>query len=143
MRTFFSLRARIAQFIPCTCMAQGVHNLCEIVSSLVMSLLNVPSSHFSPIFSSPTCSLTRPSASSTPLTGIRRHLPVPLRRGVECLAIWLIRLQTQGGALPLAGCVKLEIVPLSVVVDGNTDSDVFESVDAFDLFIQSNNHSGL
>ena len=37
-----------------------------------MSLLNVPFRPFPPIFSSPTCSLTRPSASSAPLTGIRR-----------------------------------------------------------------------
>ena len=37
-----------------------------------MPLLGVPSRSFPPIFSSPTCSLTRPSASSTPLTGTRR-----------------------------------------------------------------------
>ena len=50
--------------------------------SLECSLLSFSSdSH-----SSSTCSLTRPSASSTPLTGNRR-LPVPLRREVECLAI--------------------------------------------------------
>ena len=37
-----------------------------------MSLLGFPSRPFPAIFSSPTCSLTRPSASSTPLTGTRR-----------------------------------------------------------------------
>ena len=38
----------------------------------VMSLLGVPPRPFRAIFSSPTCSLTRPSASSTPLTGTRK-----------------------------------------------------------------------
>ena len=43
--------------------AQKLFHLC------VMSLLGVPSRPFSSL---PTCSLTRPSASSTPLTGTRR-----------------------------------------------------------------------
>ena len=38
-----------------------------------MSLLNVPCCRLPAILSSPTCSLTRPYASSTPLTGIRRN----------------------------------------------------------------------
>ena len=44
----------------------------EIVTSpQVMSLLNVPSTPFPPVFSSPTTSLTPPTASPTSLTGIR------------------------------------------------------------------------
>ena len=64
MRTFFSCSAHSScvtdvwlkgQTILCVC-AKSFH-LC------VMSLLGVPSRSFHPIFSSPTCSLTRPSAS--------------------------------------------------------------------------------
>ena len=40
----------------------------------VMSLLGVPSRPIRAIFSAPICSLTQPSASSTPLTGTRRSL---------------------------------------------------------------------
>ena len=47
-----------------------------------MSLLNVPSSPFPTIFSSPTASLTPPAASPTPLTGIRLNpCATPLRDG--------------------------------------------------------------
>ena len=57
-----------------TRLAQGL-TIClcasKVISSLVMSLLNVPSTPFPPIFSSPTASLTPLIASPTPLTGIR------------------------------------------------------------------------
>ena len=42
----------------------------KVISSLVMSLLNVPSTPFPHIFLSPAASLTPPTASPTPLTGI-------------------------------------------------------------------------
>ena len=54
----------------------------KIISSLVMSLLNVPSIVFPPIFSSPAASLTPPTAWPTPLTGIRLNpCATPLWRG--------------------------------------------------------------
>ena len=59
----------------------------KVISSLVMSLLNVPSTPFPPVFSPST---TTP----TPLTGTRLNR-VRLRSGVDRLAIWPIRLQTQ------------------------------------------------
>ena len=43
----------------------------KVIPSLVMSLLNVPSTPFPPIFPSLTASLTPPTASLSPLTGIR------------------------------------------------------------------------
>ena len=43
----------------------------KVIPSLVMSLLNVPSTPFPPIFSSPIASLTPPTASPTLLTGVR------------------------------------------------------------------------
>ena len=45
----------------------------SVISPQVMSLLKVPSTPFPPIFSSPTASLTPPTASPTPLTGIRSN----------------------------------------------------------------------
>ena len=60
-----------------------------------MSLLNVPSTPFLLIFSSPAASLTPPTASLTPLTGIRLNPLVQLRLGMDRLAIWPIRSQTQ------------------------------------------------
>ena len=49
----------------------------KIFPSPAMSLLGVPSRSFPPILSSPTCSLTRLSASSTPLIGMKRPSCAP------------------------------------------------------------------
>ena len=60
VRTSHVMTARVAQDCQCcVCL--------KTIPSLIMSLLDVPFRPFPPIFSSPTCSLTRPSASSTPL----------------------------------------------------------------------------
>ena len=74
----------------CTCGSRlSVLRVSQIHSFLIMSLLDVPFRPFPPIFSSPTCSLTRPSASSKPLTGIRRPpcaTPIPdTKKGCEIL----------------------------------------------------------
>ena len=57
-----------------TRLAQGL-TIClcasKVISSFVMSLLNVPSTPFPPIFSSPAASPTPLAASPTPLIGIR------------------------------------------------------------------------
>ena len=57
-----------------TRLAQGLDDLfvcLKVISSLVMSLLNVPSTPLPPFLSSPSASLTPPTASPTPPTGIR------------------------------------------------------------------------
>ena len=57
-----------------THLAPGIDDLfvcLKIIPSLVMSLLNVPSTPFPPIFSSPATSLTTPAASPALPTGIR------------------------------------------------------------------------
>ena len=57
----------------CTCSSRlSVLRVSQNHSYLIMSLLDVPFRPFPLIFCSSTCSLTRPSASSTPLTGFRR-----------------------------------------------------------------------
>ena len=66
----------------------------KIVSSQVMSLLNVPSIAFPRIFSSPATSLTTPAASPTLSTGIRPN-PVLPHSGIEhtltcCTHIFLV-----------------------------------------------------
>ena len=61
--------------------------------SFAMSLLNVPCVRFPPLMSSLACSLSRP-ASSTSFGGSEQTPVLPLT-GVECLAAWPIRPQTQ------------------------------------------------
>ena len=63
----------------------------KVISPQVMSLLNVPSTLFPPIFSSPTASLKPPAASPTLSTGIRPNPCVEMER----LVIWPNRSQTQ------------------------------------------------
>ena len=64
----------------------AAHATCDYIPCHVF--VECFSTTFLPIFSSPT-------ATPTPLNGIRIHLSVPLHCEVECLAIWPIRLQTQ------------------------------------------------
>ena len=85
------------KFAPCsnklssyTCSDLVPSHLC------VMSLLGVLVSHFPPIASSPTCSLSRPSASSTPLTGTRSLLCASARwSGMSGSIVLQIRPKTQ------------------------------------------------
>ena len=70
MRTFFLVHNHVSLMFGSRArrlnvFAQNSSHLC------VMSLLGVPVSRFPPIASSPTCSLSRPSASSTPLVRTR------------------------------------------------------------------------
>ena len=71
MRTFFS--CTIHASLMCGSMARRLNVFAQKSSHLcVMSLLGVPVRRFPPIIgSSPTCSLSGPSASSTPLVGTR------------------------------------------------------------------------
>ena len=83
MRTFFSCTVHASLMFGSRArrldvFTQKSSHLC------VMSLLGVLVSRLPLIASSPTCSLSRPSASSTSLTGTRSH-PAPLLHGVECL----------------------------------------------------------
>ena len=74
MRTFFSCTVHASLMFGSRAgrlnvFAQKASHLC------VLSLLGVPVSRFPPIASPPTCSLSRPSASSTPLTGTCASAP--------------------------------------------------------------------
>ena len=55
----------------CDHVAQDVWRASKVILSSVMTVLNIPSTPFPPIFSSPTTSLTPPTPTPTPLTGIR------------------------------------------------------------------------
>ena len=78
----FSRCARLRTPDVITRLAQGLTTcLCvcpKVISPLVMPLLNVPSTPFLPIFSTPAASLTPLTASPTPLTGIRLNPCVTL-----------------------------------------------------------------
>ena len=65
--TLFSVRAlHVITRVP-----QDILRASTVILSSVMSLLNILSISFPPIFSSPTTSLTPPTTSPTPLSGIR------------------------------------------------------------------------
>ena len=98
MRTFFSCTVHASLMF--SAKARRLNVLAQKSSHLgVMSLLGVSASRFPPIASSPVlCRDPQP----------RQHrrlepevLPAPLLHGVECLATWLIRLQTHTLLPPL------------------------------------------
>ena len=65
--------------------------LCSLPSRSLMSLLNIPHCSFPQVLSSPSGSLSRPSASTTSW----EEASASQLAGVGCLAEWLTQLQTQ------------------------------------------------
>ena len=92
MRTFFSCAIHASLMFGSRARR---HNVFAKNSShlCVMSLLGVPVSRFPPIASSPTCCH---DLQPRPHRWLEPEVPSALQlHGVECLAIWPIRLQTQ------------------------------------------------